>query len=452
MRHLFAMASAVCFSLAGSTSKAADDQAAQFRQDFLAGKLKWQEVLDRAAGEGQVSFLYWGGNDVLNLWVESAVGPAMEALGVTLLPNRLTDTEDAVKLVQAETAAGKAIGQGSADIIWLNGENFYTLAQQNLLFGAFAEGLPNSKNFDWNPDDHRSHANLWDFGTEIKGRETAWSSEQYVCAVNRQYVPADATPESFTDLKTYLSRNPGKFAYVKPPNGIGSTFVLAVLYAFNPDATGAKPFQQSINTITASELARIIGPGMGFLKSLEPLLYSSESGKPHYPSDAKAADTLFRESKTHFTCEFGTYATATKVATGHYPNTAEAMIFPKGLMIKNKNFLAIPSNPAHPAAAIVLANYMSSVAAQASKLGVVGYPTGIDHWMLSGDDLKDIEKVAPPHIGVTQAELDANSAPDTNASLVEIINAVWRDYIENASDRPIEDLVADAYAKSGVNN
>lgn len=450
MRLAFVMAVSVILALAGSNAiSAADKGATQFRQAFLGDKLKWQDVLDRAADEGQVRFLYRGSNDVLNLWVESAIGPAMEALSITFLPNRLTSTRDAVDLVVAETKAGKLAGQGSADLIWLNGENFYILAQDNLLFGAFAQKLPSSRNFDWNPNDHRTHANLWDFGTQIQNREIPWSSQQFVCAVNRRYVAENATPHTFADLKSYLDRNPGKFAYVKPPNGNGSTFVLAALYAFNPDATGAQPFQQSITAIAAGDLARIITPGMDYLKSLEPFLYSEDNGEPHYPSDAKASDTLFREGKTHFTCEFGTYAAATKVATGHYPNTAEAMIFPKALMIKNKNYLAIPSNAANPAAALVLANYLSSIEAQAGKLRVVGFPTGIDHWMLSGDDIKSIESAAPPHVGVTQAQLDTNAVPDTNASLVDIINTVWRGYIENGSDQTIEELVADAYAKSG---
>lgn len=449
MRYFLGLALSICLCFPVPLPSFADDNpAAQFQQDFLAGKLKWQDILDQAAREGQVSFLYWGGNDVLNVWVDSVAGPAMEALGITLLPNRLTSTGDAVDLVLSETSTGKHIGQGSADVMWLNGENFYTLVQQQRLFGSFARNLPNSKNFDWNGNDRRSHANLWDFGIEIKAREIAWSSEQYVCAVNRQYVSVEDTPRSFDDLQSYLKRNAGKFTYVKPPSDIGSTFVQAALYAFNPDANGATPFQQSAHSMTPTEFARLIEPGMTYLKSLGPLLFKNSNGKPHYAVDAKAADTLFREGKTHFTCEFGTYAAATKIATGHYPATAEAMVFPKGLMIKNKNFLAIPSNTAHPAAAIVLANYMSSVEAQASKLGFVGYPTGIDHWMLKKEDISAIEKVAPPHIGVTQSELDANAVPDTNATLVEIINEVWRAHIEGASDKSIEELVTDAYPKS----
>ena len=48
---------------------------------------------------------------------------------------------------------------------------------------------------------------------------------------------------------------------------------------------------------------------------------------------------------------------------------------------------------------------------------------------------------APQHYGVTQAELDANVAPDTNASLVDVIEATWLEYIERGSSDPIEEIV-----------
>jgi putative spermidine/putrescine transport system substrate-binding protein len=435
-------------ALACSASSAADQEAAQFQTDFLSGKLTWQNVLDRAKEEGKVSFFYWGGNDVLNVWIESTVGPAMTAHGITLQPNRITNTKDAVDLVLAESAAGKTIGQGSADTIWVNGENFYTLARQELLFGAFAKSLPNSRNFDWDSGDPRSLPNLQDFGTETKAREIPWSSEQYVCAVNRKLVQSGDTPSTFEELESYLTKNPGKFAYVKPPNGVGTTFVLSTIYAHNPDGTGAKPFQKSAGELGADEIVRLIEPGMNYLKSLEPLLLSDKTGMPRYVRDTTTAEGLFRDGEIHFTCDFGTYGAATKIAIGHYPETAEAMIFPKGHMIKNKSFLAIPSNASNPAAALVFANYMASVEAQAKKLGFVGYPPGVDHWMLSSKDVKTIANAAPPHVGVTQAELDANAVPDTNASLVEVIEAVWLGHIGRGSTESVEALVAAAL--SGV--
>ena len=186
---------------------------------------------------------------------------------------------------------------------------------------------------------------------------------------------------------------------------------------------------------------------MDYLRSLAPLLLRQDDGAPRYLRDAVSANRLFREGDIHFACEFGTYRTATRITTGRYPNTAEAMIFPQGNMIKNKNYLAIPNNAANPAAALVLANYMASIEAQAGKLGFVGYPPGIDLWMLSGKDAEAIEDVAPPHVGVTQKQLDDNAVPDANATLVDIIAHVWRDYVQNGSTDSIDTIVKTAFAE-----
>ena len=427
---------------------AADDAAAQFQTDFLAGKLDWDAVLTAAQAEGEVQFFYWGGDDNLNIWMDTVVAPAMAELGVTLVANRTTGTKDAVDLVIADAASGRNIGNGSVDAIWLNGENFFTLKQQDLLFGSFVEALPNAVNFEWDEADPRSQLNLRDFGTTTDGAEAPWSGEQYVCAVNRAALPAEQTPHTFDDLRAYLETNPGKFAYIKPPHYLGNTFVQQVLYAFNPDGTGAEPFQRSIDELGAVELARLAAPGFEYLKEIEPFLLGGPQGAVRYPEDAAAAEGLFRNSEIHINCGFGLYAVATKRADGSYPQTAEEIIFPAGNMIKNKNYLAIPANAPNPAASLVFANYMSSVEAQVTKLELVGYPAGIDPWTLDAAAASALQAAAPAHFGVTQDELDANIAPDTNASLVDVIEATWLDYIERKSALPFAEIVANAVANS----
>jgi putative spermidine/putrescine transport system substrate-binding protein len=441
------LATAVAVAALGSSDAMASDTAAKFQTDFLAGKLDWSAVLAAAKAEGKVQFYYWGGDDRLNVWIDSVVVPALAKDGVEVKANRITDTKDAVDLVLAEANSGRKIGDGSVDMIWLNGDNFYTLSKQNLLFGSFAQSLPNSKNFDWDASDPRSLLNFRDFGVETGMQEVPWSGEQYVCAANRALLPVDKTPHTFDDLKSYLTANPGKFTYVKPPQFIGHTFVQEALYAFNPDKNGAEPFQKSATDLGPKEIARLITPGMEYLKSLEPLLLGGQNGgTARHPETPDEAQGMFRNGEIAINCGFGLYAVATNRSTGAYPDTAEEIVFPEKLMIKNKNYLAIPSNAPDPAAALVLANYMSSVESQASKLKTIGYPAGIDAWLLSSDDAKTLDDAAPKHFGVTQADLDANIAPDTNASLVNIIKATWLEYIERKSDLPLDQIVANAYA------
>lgn len=428
---------------------AADPEDMAFQEAFLTGSADWTAIEARAAEEGTVNLYYWGGNDLLNVWMDRVVAPAMTEKGVELNPVRITSTKDAVDLVLAEKNSGKGIGQGSVDLIWINGENFATLKSQDALFGSFAQRLPNSSNLEWDESDPRALMNLRDFGVPNDSAEVPWSGEQYVCAVNTARVSDDEVPSTFSEMKNYLEAHPGKFTYVKPPHWLGNTFVQQAVYAHNPDGTGAEPFQQSIDEISSEELARLIAPGLEYLQSIEPFLLDGSDGSPRYPEDNNALDGLFLNGEIDFNCKFGLYAVATGLDTGTYPEGAEQFVFPEGNMIKNKNYLVIPGNAPNSAAALVLANWMTSVDSQASKLAEVGMPSGIDSWTLSAGEAKLIASSSPGLVGVTQADLDANAAPDTNATLVDVIEATWLEVIERDSTAPIAEIVTTAYANRG---
>ena len=434
----------VTASMMTSVALAEDADANSFRDGFLSGDVTWEDVEARAKQEGTVNLYYWGGSDPINIWMDQIVATDLAKLGVTLNPVRITGTKDAIDLVLAEKGSGKGLGEGSVDAIWLNGENFATLKRQDALFGAFADKMPNSQFIEWNADDPRSLLNLRDFGVETGAAEAPWSGEQYVCAINTARVDKSKAPATFAELKTYLEANPGKFTYVKPPHYIGNTFVQAALYAHNPDGNGAEPFQASIDEIGAEEFARLITPGIEFLKEIEPLLLGAQSGNARYPEDNAALDGMFLNGEVDFNCKFGLYAVATGLNNGTYPEGAEAFVFPEGNMIKNKNYLAIPSNAPNPAAAMIMANYMTSVEAQTSKLKFTGMPPGVDPWKLEEAQVEALTEASPGLVGVTQAELDANTAPDTNATLVDVIEATWLEYIERDSSDDIPTIVGRA--------
>lgn len=435
----------VTASLLASAAIAEDADAIAFRDAFLSGTATWEDVKARAAKEDAVNLYYWGGSDPLNIWIDQVVTPDLAKLGVELNPVRITGTKDAIDLVLAEMGSGRGIGEGSVDAIWLNGENFATLKRQDALFGSFASRLPNAANIEWDESDPRSLLNLRDFGVETDQAEMPWSGEQYVCATNTDRLAQADTPGTFAELKSYLEANPGKFTYVKPPHYVGNTFVQAAVYAHNPDGTGASAFQDSADDLGAAELARLITPGLEYLKSLDPLLLGAQSGNARYAEDTAALDGMFLNGEIDMACKFGLYAVAVGLSTGTYPEAAEAFIFPEGNMIKNKNYLAIPANAPNPAAALIMIDYMTSADAQTSKLKFTGMPPGIDPWKVSEAEGHALTNASPGLSGVTQADLDANTAPDTNASLVDVIEATWLEYIERDSTDSIDAIVARAY-------
>lgn len=425
-----------------------DPAAERFRSDFLAGKLSWNDVLAEAKKEGQVNWFHWGGSNELNTWIDQVVKPEMAKLGVNLKTTRVTDTRNAVDLVVADNASGKGLGRGSVDLIWINGENFYTLATQNLLFGGFADKLPNSKNFFFDPKDPRSRLNITDFGFPTGLQEIPWSGDQYICHIDTARLKPGDAPKTVADLEAWLRKTPGRFTYVKPPHFNGNTFVEQIMYATNPDTY--QPFQKRAKELGVDNFIKATKSGFEFLKRIEPFLLGGGGrdgarGNPIYPNDQNANATLLVNGQVDMACRFGKYYAAVDIAAGRLPKTVQNVIFPQGGMISNKNYVVIPSNSPSPAAALVLANLLASLDNQVSKLQQIGYVMGIDTAKLSTAERDMAAKAAPPLPGPTLEQLGDNAVPDTNSTLVNVIEGVWLEYIERQSDKPLEQIIREVW-------
>ena len=427
----------------------APDDAQAFRESFLAGETSWDEVVARAQNEGEVVWGYWGGSEELNFWVDTAVLPEAAELGVTLRSLRVPDTRDAVDATIADAATGRGLGAGTLDLIWINGENFFTLDRQSLLFGPFADKLPNSAHFYLDETDPRARINLTDNGYPTGLQEVPWAQFQYTCMVDTARLPRADAPRTFAELSTFLRAHPGRFTYVRPPDYIGNTFVQSVLYAFSPE--GAEPFLRDAETFTPGEFAQLTEPGFAFLRELEPFLLGGGGedgvrGAPIYPETQAANEAFLVNGEVDMLCQMGAFTAAVGVDNGTFPETVENVIFPESGMLTNKSYLAIPATAPHPAAALVLANLLSSPESHIDKLGALGYFPGVDVPLLSAEQQAAVTDAAPDLRGVTFAELSRYEVPDTHASLVELIEAVWLAYVAQGSDEPFGKVVAAAFA------
>ena len=65
--------------------------------------------------------------------------------------------------------------------------------------------------------------------------------------------------------------------------------------------------------------------------------------------------------------------------------------------------------------------------------------------LLSEVQQAEVEEAAPSLRGLTFEELAANEVPDTNATLIEVIQEVWEGYIAQGSERFLLELVQAAY-------
>ena len=133
----------------------------------------WDGVVSAASGQ-TVFWNAWGGSTTTNDFI-AWIGERVAAdYGVTLEHVKLTDTADAVTRVISEKQAGEN-DDGAIDMIWINGANFAAMKEADLLFGPYAEQLPN-----WAFVDAEGKTVQTDFTVPVEGYESPWAMAQVV--------------------------------------------------------------------------------------------------------------------------------------------------------------------------------------------------------------------------------------------------------------------------------
>lgn len=318
----------------------------------------WDSVL--AAAKGQtVNWYLWGGSDSINAYVDNFYGKALkERYGITLNRVPVADTADAVNQVLSEKQAGT--NPGAVDLIWINGENFFTLKQADLLYKDWAQKIPNAQLVNWdNPA-----INL-DFGHPVDNQESPWSSAQFQFIYDSARLStgsgsADELPRSYAALKDWACAHPGRFTYVDPTGSggfLGARFIKGALYELSGGAPQWLTFNQALWDKQSPAL-------WAYLNELEPCLWR---GGETYPKDESELVNLFANNEVDFSMTNDITGAGRWIADGRMPATARAFVF-DNYMIGDFNYVAIPVNAPHKAAALVLANLLLEPEFQAAQI------------------------------------------------------------------------------------
>lgn len=307
----------------------------------------WPLVLEQAHGQ-ELYFNTWGGESRINGYLAWVAAQVRERFAISLQHVRLADTALAVSRVLAEKQAGNTDG-GTIDLLWVNGENFAALKNNNLLFGPWSEQLPNFALVDAdNFPEMRA-----DFTVPVDGLEAPWLRAQLIFYFDSAVI-ADP-PQSIPALLTWAKNNPGEFTYPKPPAFLGSTFLKQALLelARDSDALFAPVEQSDFEQITAVLWQ--------YLDQLHP--YLLRKGR-YFPSNGAQLRRLMADGDTALAFSFSPNEVITGIRNRELPETARSYVL-KGGTIANVSFLAIPFNASNKAAAMVVANYLLSAEAQA---------------------------------------------------------------------------------------
>ncbi len=364
----------------------------------------WVAIEAEAKGQ-TVYFNAWAGSETINAYI-AWVGQQVKArYGIMLEHVKITDTAEVVRRVRDEVKVGTA--KGSADMVWINGENFRAMKADGLLFGPFAGDLPNFKYVDV----EGKPTTLFDFAESTEGLESPWGMAQLTFFGDGARI--SEPPKSMEGLVAFAAANPGRVSYPAPPDFHGTTFVKQALLETIDDQGLLQ--MSAIKDIFVSES----GPMFALLDRLHPHLW--REGK-QFPQSQAQLKQMLADGELLMALTFNPNEPANLVMSGELPATTIAWQHADGT-IGNTHFVAIPINSQAAAAAQVVANFLLSPEAQGRKadLKTWGDPTVLAMDKLSGDEAKffsggDVAgSVADP----------APAIPEPHGSWVPLIEAAW---------------------------
>ncbi len=362
----------------------------------------WAQTQNEAKGQ-TVYFNAWGGGDAINAYIAWAAKEAKARYQIDVRHVKITDAAEVVKRVQTEVAAGRTSG-GSVDLMWVNGENFRNLKNSGLLFGPWAQQLPN-----WGLVDLNKPVRT-DFSVATEGYESPWGTAQLTFITDSAKTPTP--PRSATELLAFAKANPGRISYPKPPDFHGTTFVKQLLLELTPNR---EVLQQPV---TPATFASATQPLWAYLDQLHPSLW--RNGKA-FPASAAEMHRMLGDGELKLSLTFNPNEGANLVAARQLPATATSFGFTGGT-IGNVHFVAIPVNARAKAGAQVFANFLLSAEAQTHKADITvwGDGTVLDTAKLPAASQALMRKKAPGALAVPVPTL-----PEPHASWVEALEGEW---------------------------
>lgn len=375
-------------------------------QELDLSSAEWDEIVEAARGT-TVTFYGWGGDENRNNWLNTTVADyvkehydiALEVVGM--------DINDILSKLSGEKQAGSETG--SIDMIWINGENFYSAKDNGLLYGPFTGQLPNMEAYI----DLQDPETLNDFCMPIEGYEAPYAKAQMVFFNDSAVTPE--APASAEELLEFCKKYPGKVTYPALPDFTGSAFVRNIIY----ELCGWEQFQDmeaDYDTVKAA-----IEPALDYLRELNPYLWNE--GKT-FPESSTTVDAMFADGELVMNMSYGPFSVATGIAGGTYTDTTRTFVFDNGT-IGNTNYMAIAFNSPNKAGAMVVINAILS-----AELQLTQYEQLRELPVVSADKLSAEEQAAFDAVDLgkgvlSQTELLEHRLPEMPADLVPVIEEIW---------------------------
>ena len=404
---ILALAMSVSMMACGAKSDSKQENTATTKE---VDSMSFDELKKEAKGS-TVTFYGWGGDDKLNDWLDNSFAPIMKEKYDITMERVPMDIDQILSQLSGEISADKK--DGDIDMIWINGENFKTCKENNMLYGPFAEELPNFQSYI-DTDDEETNA---DFCFPIEGYEAPYGKAQLVMIADTAVTPD--LPTNTDEFMEFCKANKGKVTYPELPDFTGSAFVRNVIY----DICGYEQFmdmEADKETVKAA-----IEPALEYLRELNPYLWNE--GKT-FPKDSTALTNMYSDGEVVMDISYGAYSTATNIENGTYTETSQSFQFDKGT-IGNTNYIAIAANSGNVAGAQVAINEMLDPEVQADRFAEIRTIPVVDYNKLNDTQKEAFDKVEIGKGVIPQDELLSKRLPEMPSALVPIIEEIWAEEV-----------------------
>jgi putative thiamine transport system substrate-binding protein len=364
-------------------------------------------AIEKAARGQTVYFNAWAGSEQTNAYLQWVAVGVQKDHGIKLEHVKITDTADVVKRVRAEKAAGRGDNEGTVDLVWINGENFAAMKREGLLFGPFAESLPNFQYVDVAGKPTTRN----DFSVPTDGMESPWGMAQFTLYADSKRLPKP--PQSMAELLALARSQPGRISYPRLPDFTGTTFIKQALIEHVADLSVlSKPPVEAAFAKQTENLWK-------FLDALHPHLWR---GGKQFPQNPAAVRQMMADGELLLALTFNPNEPANEIAAKRLSPSVISWQFAKGT-IGNTHFVATPYNARAKAGAQVVANFLLSAHAQARKADINnwGDPTVLDLARLPAAE----RALFPAKPLPGQVVKGAPTLPEPHAGWVEPLETEW---------------------------
>lgn len=365
----------------------------------------------------RVTLYAWGGDERVNDWIDDTLSPyVLKTTGVTLTRVPMNAPDFMAKLTN-EKQAGVP---GDIDLLWINGENFYSAKENDLLYGPFTGNIDNLSRY---ADEDAASV---DFGFPTDGYEAPWGKAQFVLFYDSSKI-ADP-PVNSAELFEFVRKNPGLFTYPQASDFTGSAFVKTVLY----DIVGYDNLKDLDPDY--DEVKTVIQPALDYLNEIEPYLW--KEGKT-YPADSTQLDNLYQNGEVLINMDYSANKALGMVSDGLWPESTRTFVWDAGTPY-NTHFLAISGSSAHKEACEKVINAALSPEMQISKADLNGWADIpiLDYSKLDESDQEKLNLTLTPDSKYADTlpgyeELDTHKQPELRADLVDLVEQIWKDKVLN---------------------